>query len=160
MDRPVLHEALIHVATDLVGGVIRAQDGLQKLQQAVRIKSISSIYKRFLSQDHVDLKASMEFVCRIQTEMSEEDLLSTLDKLDPKLFVNLLAFDSLIAMAPRLTLPFPELHTDPLIIRSAAEAWGQYEHPVYQKTLSELSRTAQALTEAEFFLQGRSLIDT
>jgi hypothetical protein len=65
----------------------------------------------------------------------------------------------MILMSPRLTLPYPLLHQDPLIIRCAAEAWGQYEHPIYLKSLSEMARSAQNAKTAEFHMQGKNLID-
>ena len=132
---------------------------LQSLSTAFRFVEISSIYKRFKSVDHVDLNASMEFVVKIITQLEPEKTMEVLDTVDKRAQVMLLAFDDLILMSPRLTLPYPELHTDSLIIHCAAEAWGQYEHPVYQKTLSEISRGARVSIDTEFFLQGRTLLD-
>lgn len=153
------HQALLHIATDLVGGVARSQKYLADLHRQVHLENISSIYKRYQSSDRVDMKAQMEFVCRIQTELGAEELLKVTTHLDSKVEASLLVFDNLILMSPSLTLPYPDLHTDGLIIRAAAEAWGSYAHPIYEKTLSDISRDARPVTEAEFFLQGRSLID-
>jgi 7,8-dihydro-6-hydroxymethylpterin-pyrophosphokinase len=153
------HNALIHIATDLVGGVSRCERAFAKLKTQAHLEAVSSVYKRYLSSDRVDMKAQMELVCRLQTELEAGALLQFVESLDEKIMINLLVFDDLILMSPRLTLPYPELHIDGLIIRCAAEAWGSYEHPIYEKTLSEISRTAQPVHEAEFFLQGRNLID-
>lgn len=153
------HNALIHIATDLVGGVARSERMFETLQTQAHLEKVSSVYKRYLSSDRVDMKAQMELVCRLQTELEADPFLYFIENLDDKIKINLLVFDDLILMSPRLTLPYPELHIDGLIIRCAAEAWGSYEHPIYEKTLSEISRTAQPVHEAEFFLQGRNLID-
>lgn len=157
--KQISHGALIHFSTDLVGGTSRMQEVLHSLSEEFRFVGISSIYKRFKSRDHVDLNASMEFVVKGITQLKPEILMERLRSLDRKTYLTLLVFDDLILMSPKLTLPYPELHTDSLIIHCAAEAWGQYEHPVYQKTLSEISRGARASVDTEFFLQGRTLLD-
>lgn len=155
----ISHGALVYFSLDLVGGPKKFQEYLQALPTAVKITAISSIYKRFRGKNQADLNASMDFVVKVITDKGPEDFLAELMRNAAGMEVILLAFDDLILMSPHLTLPYPELHTNPLIIRCAAEAWGSYEHPVYQKTLSEISRSAQAVTDAEFFLQGRNLID-
>lgn len=155
----ISHGALIYVSTDLVGGARRAQSFLQILQKKIRVAGISSVYKRFLSPEQVDLNSTMNFALRIITDFGPETLLAHLLDHEIPVELTLLCYDDLILMSPQLTLPYPALHTDPLIIRCAAEAWGPYEHPVYQKTLSELARNTTAINDAEFFLQGRSLID-
>lgn len=154
-----IHQALLYISTDVVGGVARCQKYLSRLQDHLRTEAISSIYKRYLNSDHVDMKAQMEFAIRVQTSLEPEPLLLFATNLDPKVEMTLLAFDTLILMSPAMTLPYPNLHTDGLVIRAAAEAWGSYAHPIYEKTLGEISKGARPVNEAEFFLQGRSLID-
>lgn len=155
------HVALIHVSVDLVGGADRARDLLVKAQESGEITSISSVYKRYLTPERVDLNARMEFVFRFETVWGVDPCLQMTKALDQdgKLELTLLCFDDMIVMSPRLTLPYPLLHQDPLIIRCAAEAWGQYEHPIYQKSLSEIARSAPNAKMAEFHSQGKSLVD-
>lgn len=163
------HSALIHVTVDVVGGVEIAKSILREISACGDIASISSIYKRFLTPEAVDLSARLEFVIRLETGMSVDQTLhlalsqcnqgaqGLVQKTHTEL--TLLAFDDIIQMSPRLTLPYPLLHQDPLIIRCAAEAWGQYEHPIYQKNLSDISRSAPPARQAEFYMQGKSLVD-
>lgn len=163
------HSALIHIALDLVGGVEKAKELLAKLSECGDTTAISSAYKRFLTPERLDLSAGLEFVIRFETTLSVDQVLhlalslcaqgvqGLVQKSHSEL--TLLAFDDMILMSPRLTLPYPQLHQDPLIIRCAAEAWGQYEHPIYQKSLSEIARSAQPAKQAEFFMQGKSLVD-
>ncbi|QDK36142.1 hypothetical protein [Bdellovibrio sp. NC01] len=163
------HRSLIFVALDLVGGEAKAKDLLAKIQECGAIETISSVYKRYMTDARVDLSARMEFVIRFDTVMSVDQCLHMVLSLCEQgaqglsqkshAELTLLAYDNLILMSPRLTLPYPELHTDPLIIRCAAEAWGQYEHPIFQKTLSEISKTAPPARMAEFHIQGKSLVD-
>ncbi|WP_413559246.1 hypothetical protein [Bdellovibrio sp. HCB209] len=164
-----LHNSLISVTLDLMGGENKARELLSKISECGDILNVSSIYKRYTSDARNDLAARIEFVIRFETMMSVEQhlhlVLSLCDEGSSGLVQRshvemiLLAYDDMILMSPRLTLPYPQLHTDALIIRCAAEAWGQYEHPIYQKTLSEISKTARTVRDAEFYKQGKSLID-
>lgn len=163
------HNALIYIAIDLVGGEAKARALLEKIRECGDIGAISSVYKRYLTEARVDMSARMEFVIRFETAMSVDQCLHMVLSLCEQgslglrqkdhAELTLLSYDNVVLMSPRLTLPYPELHTDPLIIRCAAEAWGQYEHPIFQKTLSEISRTAQPARMAEFHSQGKSLVD-
>lgn len=163
------HSALIHVTLDLVGGVDKAKSLLGKIKEYGEIVAISSVYKRYLTSERIDLVARLEFVIRFETLFTVDQtlylVLSLCEQGSQGLTqkshaeLTLLAFDNLILMSPRLTLPYPELHRDPLIIRCSAEAWGQYEHPIYQKSLGEISKLALPAKYAEFYIQGKSLVD-
>lgn len=166
---PIRHSALIHAALDLVGGAEKAKDLLRKLSECGEVTAISSVYKRYLTAERLDLSAYLEFVIRFETPLNVDALLhlilSLCEEGTPGLSqkshkeLTLLTYDDLILMSPRLTLPYPQLHQDPLIIRCSAEAWGQYEHPIYQKNLSEIARAAAPARQAEFYIQGKSLVD-
>lgn len=166
---PHRHSTLVYIAVDLVGGQEKAKDHLRKLAECGEIVSISSIYKRYLTSEQQDLSARMEFVIRFETYLGVDQMLHlVLSLCEPEVSglaqknyseVILLVFDDMILMSPRLTLPYPQMHQDPLIIRCSAEAWGQYEHPIYQKNLSEISKSAPSVKQAEFYMQGKSLVD-
>lgn len=162
------HSALIRVVLDLVGGVVKAQSILHRMKDCGEIASLSSVYKHYLTSDRIDLSARLEFVLRFNTLMNADQLLHLVLSLCEdgaqgfKIThseLTLLAFDDMVLMSPRLTLPHPELHCDPLVIRCASEIWEQYEHPVYRKSLLEICKTAAAVESAEFFIQGKSLVD-
>jgi len=163
------HLALIHFSLDLTGGKKHANEILKKLQTSGKILSISSVYKRYMTAERADINAHLEFVVKYETPMSVDQLLDLVLSLSHKKesrfqeAVNteliVLAFNRQIMMSPKLTLPYPLLHQDPLIIRCAAEAWGQYEHPIYQKNLNEIAKAAQPARQAEFYMQGKTLVD-
>lgn len=163
------HKALIHVALDLVGGVEKAKEILRVISDFGQVVSLSSVYKRFLTPERKDISARIEFVLKLETLHSVDQtlhlILSLCQEGQPGLNrqsyaeATLLAFDQMILMSPKLTLPYPKMHQDPLVIRAAAEAWGQYAHPIYEKNLSELSKSAPPAQEAEFYMQGKSLVD-
>lgn len=163
------HSALIHIALDFVGGEEIAKKILSELSDCGEIVAMSSVYKRFTSTEVADLSARLEFVVRLETVLGVDATLhlalslckqgaqGLMQKTHSEL--TLLAFDNIIQMSPNLTLPYPKLHQDPLIIRCAAEAWGQYEHPIYQKNLNDICRSAPPAKGAEFYMQGKSLVD-
>lgn len=163
------HSALIHIALDLVGGIEKAKHLLSRFTEIGEIIAISSVFKRYLTPEHLDLSANIEFVVRYESQMSVDQMLYFVMSLSDegsqgltrkgKTELILLTYDDKILMSPRLTLPYPMLHQDPLIIRCSSEAWPQYEHPIYQKSLSEISRSAPPAQQAEFFIQGKSLVD-
>lgn len=154
------HSALIHVSLDLLGGVEGARKILKQISDCGRVEAISSVYKRYLTPDLVDLRARLEFVVLLDTSLGVDQALHlVLSQCSGHSELTLLVFDHMVMMSPRLTLPYPQLHLDPLIIRCAAEAWAQYEHPIYQKSLSEISRSASPVREVEFYMQGKSLVD-
>lgn len=163
------HMALIYLTLDLVGGVDKSKKLLEKLSECGEIVAISSVYKRYLTEERQDLSARMEFVVRFETPLPVDQclhlVLSQCEQGAPGLLqrshaeLTLLTFDDMIVMSPRLTLPYPQMHQDPLIIRCAAEAWGAYEHPIYQKSLSEIAKSALPARQAEFYIQGKSLVD-
>lgn len=163
------HLALIHVVVDVAGGVEAAKSILKEISNCGNISAISSIYKRFLTSEAVDLSARLELVVCLETTMSVDQTLHMVcsqcnqgaQGLVQKTYADLtlLAFDDIIQMSPRLTLPHPLLHQDPLVIRCAAEVRGKYEHPIYQKNLNDISRLAPPAKQVEFYMQGKSLVD-
>lgn len=166
---PNRHFALIHLRFDVVEGVNAAKTTLKKISFWGQVLGVSSVYKRYTTKEATDLSAYLEFVIHIETSLGVEEVLENLIMYcesgesgivqSPFVEITLLVFDDLIQMSPRLTLPYPQLHEDPLIIRCASEVWGQYEHPIYQKNLSDMSRLAPPVREIEFYLQGKTLVD-
>jgi 7,8-dihydro-6-hydroxymethylpterin-pyrophosphokinase len=155
------HQTLIHIATDLVGGTPVAQGLVTELGDIGSINMISSVYKRYLGRNRVDLNANIEVVLRFSTDCAVDELLWRFRQYtkEKKSSLSLLSYDDLVVLSPQLTLPHPSLHTDFLIVRCASEAWPHYEHPIMQKTLSEIASSALPAVDAEFFLQGKSLVD-
>jgi len=155
------HQTLVHIVADLVGGTPVAQSLISDLNKVGAILSISSVYKRYLGKNRVDLNANIETVLRFATNCAVDELLWHFRQYtkDKKASLNLLSYDDLVVLSPQLTLPNPNLHTDFLIVRCASEAWPQYEHPIMQKTLGEIAALALPAVDAEFFLQGKSLVD-
>ncbi len=161
------HFCLISIAVDLMGGRERAQEILSRLEEFGEISSLSSVYKRYLTKERTDLNSRMEFVVKYKTVMNVDQALQLVSSqretgspgLKNKGLIDLkiLVFDDQVLLSPRLTLPYPLMHQDPLIARCSAEAWGEYEHPIYQKNLKEIAAEAPPAKQAEFYCQGSTL---
>lgn len=154
------HQTLVHIVADLVGGTSVAQNLVAEMEKVGQIAAVSSVYKRYLSNSRVDLNANIEAVVRLATDCEVDELLWHFKQyvLEKKAALNLLSYDDLVVLSPQLTLPHPSLHTDFLIVRCASEAWTQFEHPIIQKTLSEITSMTFPATDAEFLMQGKSLV--
>lgn len=155
------HQTLVQISLDLVGGTPVAQKLISNMKRFGEVLAISSVYKRYRGSNRVDLNANIEVALRFATDCAVDELLWHLRQIvtDEKAEITLLSYDDLVVLSPQLTLPHPTLHTDLLIVRCASEAWPQYEHPIIQKTLSEIASTALPAVDSEFFLQGKSLVD-
>lgn len=154
------HQTLVHVVADLVGGTPVAQGLVNDMKGVGDVVTVSSVYKRFLGDNRVDLNARIEAVIRFATDCEVDELLWYFKQYtkEKRAALNLLSYDDLVILSPQLTLPHPNLHTDYLLVRCAAEAWTQFEHPIIQKTLSEIVSLALPAADAEFFMQGKSLV--
>ncbi|RYZ84521.1 MAG: hypothetical protein EOP06_17945 [Proteobacteria bacterium] len=161
MNRVHHHQALIHISADLVGGEPLVRAIIQQMNSIVELMAVSSIYKRYLSLSRADLNALIVTVIRVSTDSAVDEMLWHFKQYtkDTKAKVQLLTYDDLVVLSPQLTLPHPSLHTDHLIIRCGSEAWPHYEHPIMQKTLSEIAASASPATDAEFYMQGKTLVD-
>lgn len=160
--------SLVYVSISMVSGM----DTLKRLVEQLKLISseieFSSIYRQFQTEQRYDFDARMIAVIKMGFQGSTEDFIKQVSGIQNYLIsfvgkdkarVLPLAVEQETQMIPELTLPHPTLHSEPLVTRCAAEVWGNYEHPILKKTLSELANNAPAILNAEFLLQGKSLVD-
>jgi 7,8-dihydro-6-hydroxymethylpterin-pyrophosphokinase len=157
----MIHQTLVHVSADLVGGTAVAQGLIEDMKRVGQIQALSSVYKRFANAHKTDLQASLETVLYFRTNCAVDELLWYFRSYtkERRAQLTLLSYDDLVVLSPQLTLPHPSLHTDHLMVRCASEALPSYEHPIIQKRLTEIAGQGLTLVNAEFFLQGKSLVD-
>jgi 7,8-dihydro-6-hydroxymethylpterin-pyrophosphokinase len=157
----MIHQTLVHISTDLVGGTAVAQSLIEEMKRIGEIHAVSSVYKRYGGRNKVDLHATIETVVFYRTDCAVDELLWHFRQYtkETKANLTLLSYDDLVVLSPQLTLPHPSLHTDGLMVRCASEALPNYEHPIIQKSLSEIAGQPMPNVDAEFFLQGKSLVD-
>lgn len=165
-----LHKALVFLKVDLIEGTQGIKRILKPLSQHSKIVASSSIYKKFLTPAQDDLNAELWTVVKLETELylyEFSDMLFNLQgQINQRQIVegrrgrfttSLLTFEDEVNMAPNLTLPSPALHSEPLILRCAAEVWGEYVHPVVHTSLAELAKQIVRIHNVEFHSQGREL---
>lgn len=156
------HEALVYVSTELMGAKERLNAIIENVKIHSSIVAVSTIYRREVaSAMKLDKDYTVELVLRIRTRLEVLKLKSELDSIQGfRTKIHLMVFDQMISMVPQLTLPWPELHKETLVIRAAAEVYPDYVHPVIQEPLVELAAKQSKLdNKVEFFMQGRSLCD-
>ncbi len=134
------------------------QEILEDLCECGEVLKSSTVYKQYLQKDGRPFTANIRFVVQFSTYLSAEQSVYLLENNAKKGQPLLLAFNQQVVLSPKLTLPYPELIVDVLLLRCAAEIWGQYEHPVLQKTLGEIVKKSELKDRAEFLMQGESLI--
>lgn len=153
---------------------IKHREGLSTLKKIVsELKMItwriefSSVYRQFESEQRYDFDASLVVVVRLDFNLETNEFLDRVQNLgqylksfgrDVQHAVTVLAVDQQTILSPDLTLPHPCLHTNPLVTRCAAEIWGDYEHPILKMTLNDMARKTLPVENAEFILQGKSLV--
>ncbi len=161
------HTALVLISIKMIAGV----EILKRLVNELKLISweieFSSVYVQYETEQRYDFDANMITVLKMGTSLSAEEfsqkILMTQNYLlsftgADRVKMTPLAIDQETLMVPDLTLPHPSLHMDPLVIRCATEVWANYEHPILKKTLNDLARSLPPITNAEFMLQGKSLV--
>lgn len=159
--------ALIYLSADLMAGIGFLRKLAMDLVDQVRIESASSVYKRYLTPRREDLNSELCVVLKVSTLLSHLELGNYLDSQQVERGQNgspatvraiLLSFSNQVLLTPKRPLPHPQLHSDPLTMRCAAEIYGSYEHPVLGQTLNELVKSSETPESIEFYSQGRSLL--
>jgi hypothetical protein len=153
------HSALIWISINFLAGQSKLRELVHDLQKIGDIPALSSIYKNFLSARLEDLNSNLVLVLKLDTKLDSQEIFVHLQKMAAVFSaqVIILAFDQEIRMVPGKNLPQPQLHADPLTLRCASEAWGEYHHPVLGQTLNEIVRLSDSPQNAAFFAQGLSL---
>ena len=155
-------------------GVMR--DTLRHLSKDIKIEKVSGIYRvdrpaesfvgiRDIRRD--ERLDGLAMVIKGTTTLSPAETLTTLEEIEIKmqkevlkrtLSLNLLVYGQEIIILPSLSVPHPEMHLRPEEIIPAVEVWGEFNHPVLNKTLLELSRKYVDVSWGEYLTQGSSLL--
>lgn len=161
------HSALVLISIKMIAGVEILKRLVNELKLISWDMEFSSVYVQYETEQRYDFDANLITVLKMGTDLKPKEfaqkILHTQNYLlsftgPERVKMTLLALDLETLMVPDLTLPHPNLHMDPLVIRCATEVWGNFEHPILKKTLHDLARTLPPITNAEFMLQGKSLV--
>ncbi len=139
---------------------ILAEDEIKKIIAGVQgfsdVVSVSSIYKK------KDLRLQQFWsVIKVESALSLNVVAENLSGLNQtESHLVLLAFNNEVQMDPSLTLPHPLLSEEFIVGLCSSEVWGQYQHPILNKTLFEIYQTIDRHQGVEFHVQSNKLFET
>lgn len=152
-----MNRFLTQVSCNVTRGTQGLVDLLSELVLKNKILAISSVYKR-KEIFQAELEAQYVLVICCEQEGPWPKAVENL-KVDSKRgAIKLLVFEKEVIMTPEMTLPSPDLHSDPIAIMAASEVWPGYVHPIYKKPLSSLVGLGQRSDRGEFLFQGQTLL--
>ena len=155
--------ALAAISTQLAHGITGLRQALRELSP-LEIQRVSAIYRRIDAATEGTLSSDLVMALRFATNL---DLLSVKSKFrllsseHPATRLYLLTFNHDVILDPKMPLPHPDLHADPLILHCAAEIEGGFEHPVLGRSLQELVKSSQprdGQSRFEFLSRGEALL--
>ena len=159
--------SLVLISIKMIAGVEILKRLVIELKSFTWDIEFSSVYVQYETEQRYDFDANMITVVKLATSLGAKEFSQKLSQIQnhlesfagiDRVKINPLVVDQETLMVPDLTLPHPSLHIDPLVIRCATEVWGTYEHPILKKTLNDLARSLPPISNAEFMLQGKSLV--
>lgn len=147
------------------------QQALMRISASCKITEISDVYETFIQERKVDPYLNccleietdmnsghlMEFLKEVQRQMSgssvDDHLLHILIDID------LIAYEEEIIRTPQLTLPHPDAYRRAFVIIPLSQMRPDWNHPILNKTATELAQRAFWPGWGTFFAHGKSLLD-
>ena len=172
-----MNQALVSMKVYTHGGLALLRNIVAELDKDFTVSSASSIYKvqRVFqnSRDLHDLRNSEIFeglcaVCSVNTNQGVSQVGKVIRQIEESFVksrseksvsLNLLVFEKEHLSMPDLTVPHPEFHLKPEEVVPSAEVWGEYRHPILDKSLNDLAQAFSGHAWGEFYAQGKSLLD-
>jgi hypothetical protein len=152
--------AIIALVAEVTRGEFAQKILTAQLRTFCQQLGVSSVYKRERSADQKN--SELVVALKVSSFLPKKELVNRLSELHLKeagasAETILLTLNHDVWMHPGGSLPDLRLAKDRLFLRCAAEVWGDYEHPILAKTLTELVKLYPALDTIEFFAQGTYL---
>jgi len=149
---------LAQISLNVTRGTSGLVDILSEVLKKNKILSISSVYKR-KEIFQAELEAQFVLVICCEQEGPWPEAKKNLSIASRRGHISLLVFEKEVIMTPEMTLPSPNLHSDPIAILAAAEVWPGYVHPIYKKPLASLVGHGQRSDRGEFLFQGQNILE-
>ena len=139
------------LAISSVYRVVRRADSLQSLRLIRGEEVLDGFSCVVKGVGAVDPQGLLTHIQKIEHEMSDQKLKRTVS-------INCLVFGNSVIRTPQLTLPHPEFHMNPEEVIPAAEVWPEYNHPILNKTMSQLANSFQGLSWGEYYGSGKEYL--
>lgn len=149
----------MHIAYLLLGGNLGNREGylreaMMELEQKVgKIIRHSSIYET-AAWGKTDQEPFLNQAIELETELSAEDLMSTLLSIETNLGrtrteqfgprtidIDILLYDNIIQQCAHVTLPHPQLHNRRFALEPLSELIPEYRHPLLGQRIRDLLDT-------------------
>jgi hypothetical protein len=141
---------------------------LSKAFQGDRLTHLKNMMMPYVSLNRcsaIFIRPETFWVMRGTTVLDPESFVNALQtaeiefkKLDPvsDLRLVLLVYEGLNELKPGQVIPHPTLFEDPLTFKCAREVWPSYYHPIFEKTLEEMTREIGLSDAEEFYISGKT----
>jgi 2-amino-4-hydroxy-6-hydroxymethyldihydropteridine diphosphokinase len=146
----VSHRLYLALGSNLGDRLVNLQAAQAALLPSVRLLTASPVYET-PPWGYLDQPAFLNQVLEAETNLSPEDLLDFLKRLEvelgrqpgarygPRLIdLDILFYDDLVLQSPRLTIPHPYLHERAFVLVPLADLAPGLYHPVLGQTIGDL----------------------
>jgi hypothetical protein len=155
-----IHNLLLIFSVPATAGRERLVSLLEKSKIQLEFQNFSGLYKRFSNSRREDLNAELLMGAHAVSTLHAAEIQELIKKAASEIEgseILLLAWDEHISLLPQLTIPHPSLIQDQLVLLCAAEACGEFVHPILGKNLKNLLQGVSQSPLAEFVSQSHFL---
>jgi 7,8-dihydro-6-hydroxymethylpterin-pyrophosphokinase len=159
-----IHNLLLVFSVPATSGRESIVSLLESTRSHLEFQNFSGLYKRYSNNRREDLNAELITVAHATSNLQAFELQNIFQKIEAEKRahsltgrIGLLAWDRSISLLPQLTIPHPSLIEDQLILLCAAEACGEFSHPILGKSLRDLLHGVSQSPLAEFVSQPYSV---
>lgn len=157
------HKILLIFQTQINAQAEELKAALKEVRQTYRLERLSSVYLAYSPTSKPTnpsgrLSVAATFLVEENPIQVQRRLSAGLSQNPHSAEITLALFDDETIMSPDLTVPHPELHVRPDWLIPASEIWGDYPHPILNRSLQDISADAEWTGWGQFYTQGSALL--
>lgn len=159
-------QCLVGLEVAVLRGIDVLKKSVENISEFGDILAISSIIRSSKIQGMQNPDPHIYVVLKIVTDKSASEVVAQLLKIEEYFLKEyfsknfkalLLTHSELMSLTPSLLIPHPKLAQSKSFLIGAVEVWGQYQHPILNKSLQSLLNEND-MQDVEFIAQGKLLI--